>query len=376
MENVLAAFLIIFILLFGVLTLSETLMSTQDTLQETWQEMQTRQDDQARTSLLPIAAHTENMGTVVELTLYNNGSARLTDFDHWDAILLYFDAGTPSVYHTTWLPYTDQVPNGGEWTIAGIYLNTMTAEMIEPGILNSGEDIVLRLRGTAPIGEGTGAQVVISTANGVEVSFVFTANLLPVLETNAGLTIGLGATAEIGSGLLRSTDGDDLPADLVYVITTPPAQGTLSLGATFTQADIDAGQLSYSHTGTETDGFQFTVSDGKDTIGPYAFTITPSAPPVLAVNIGLTMLAGGSVTINGAQLLTTDADDLPNSLVYSVTAAPEQGRLNLGSTFTQTELDGDLLEYTHTGLGDDSFQFVVSDGETLIGPYNMVILAR
>ncbi len=375
MENVLVAFLIIFILLFGVLTFSETLMSTQDALSQAWQAMQARQDEQARTSLVPVEAHTETLGTVAEFTLTNTGMARLTDFQHWDAFLMYTDAGTPPENHTLRLSYVTQAPNGGQWTVAGIYLNARP-EMVEPGILNPGEDMVLQLRGTVPMGEGTGAQVVMTTANGVDVSFAFMTNVYPVLETNTGLVLAEGSSATISRSVLAVSDADDPAADLLYSVTIPPAQGELNLGTMFTQADIDMGQLMYTHTGTGPDAFQFTVSDGKDSIGPFIFAITPSAPPELVLNTGLTMLAGSTVTIDSAQLQVTDSDDAPEDLVYSVITPPKQGQLNLGASFTQADLDEDSLQYNHTGLGDDSFQFVVSDGESVIGPYNMIIWAH
>jgi hypothetical protein len=374
-ENVLVAFILIFIILFAALTLSETFLSTQDAIQESWQEMQVRMEDQARTSLLPLEAHTANMGTVIEFALRNNGSARLTDFDRWDVILQYYDAGTPAVYHTTWLPFTDQNPGGGEWTVAGIYLSADTTmeEVYEPGILNPGEEIVLRLRGTVPIGAGTAAQVSVATGNGVGTSIIFMGNLIPVVVSNTGLTLPAGGITVINSAQLETTDGDDSSADLIYTVTTPPAQGTLSLGTTFTQADIDAARLSYHHTGTGVDSFQFTVSDGKDTIGPYTFSITASEPPAVVNHSGLTMLAGSTVTIDSTQLQTTDPDDPADSLVYTVTAAPSQGTLSLGTTFTQADIDEGLLSYAHTGVGSDSFQVVVSDGETIIGPVNFTI---
>jgi hypothetical protein len=374
-ENVLVASMIIFILLFAVLTLSETFLSTQDAIRESWQEMQVRLDDQARTSLLPLEAHTASMGTVVEFTLRNNGAARMTNFDRWDVILQYYDAGTPAVYRTIWLPFTNQDPGGGEWTVDGIYLSadTGTAEVYEPGILNPGEEIILKLRGTVPTGAGMAAQVAVATANGISASTMFMGNLLPVLAANTGLTLPAGGIAVINSTVLQATDRDDSPADLIYTVTTAPTQGTLSLGTTFTQVDIDSGRLSYHHTGTGADGFQFTVSDGKDTIGPYTFSITVSEPPVLVNNSGLTVLAGSTVMIGTAQLQVTDPDDPATDLIYTVTAVPSQGSLSLGSTFTQADIDGGLLGYAHTGVGSDSFQVMVSDGETIIGPYNVTI---
>jgi hypothetical protein len=88
---------------------------------------------------------------------------------------------------------------------------------------------------------------------------------------------------------------------------------------------------------------------------------------------GLTMLAGSTVTIDSTHLQTTDPDDPATDLIYTVTAAPSQGTLSLGTTFTQADIDDGLLSYAHAGVGSDSFQVVVSDGETIIGPVVMTI---
>ena len=80
-----------------------------------------------------------------------------------------------------------------------------------------------------------------------------------------------GGNTVIGTGALEF---DDLQPDtsIVYTITTPTANGTLTLSTdptgtpvtSFTQADIDAGILVYTHSGSETvaDSFAFTVTDG------------------------------------------------------------------------------------------------------------------
>ncbi len=55
----------------------------------------------------------------------------------------------------------------------------------------------------------------------------------------------------------------------------------LSLGNTFTQADIDAGLVSYTHDNSDTtsDRFQFTATDGNGgAIGPTDFAITIIPP--------------------------------------------------------------------------------------------------
>ena len=189
----------------------------------------------------------------------------------------------------------------------------------------------------------------------------------PVIAVNNGLSLIEGATAVISNAQLQATD-EDPGTTLTFTVTTPPTAGVLNLGTTFTQDQIGAGSLSYTHGGSETtsDSFSFTVSDGNggDVSGTFAITITPANDaPVIAVNIGLVIEEGATDTIGTALLQATDADagDLPS---FTVTAPPSVGSLSLSPTFTQTQIDADQLTYTHDGseTTSDSFSFTVSDG--------------
>jgi Cadherin-like len=101
-----------------------------------------------------------------------------------------------------------------------------------------------------------------------------------VLATNNGLTLGRGANGAIAASLLETTDIDDVPADLVYTVTSGPTHGTLLVSgspvAQFTQQQINSGLVSYQHNGTATlsDSFGFTVDDGEGTASSATFAIT------------------------------------------------------------------------------------------------------
>ncbi|ELP30331.1 Ig-like domain-containing protein, partial [Rhodopirellula baltica] len=117
--------------------------------------------------------------------------------------------------------------------------------------------------------------------NTVTAERVFTTddNSAPQAVLNVGLTVSSGQiNVAIGNTALQFADGTASPAQIVFTVTTAPA-GTLWLDAdgsgsvdngetalgvndTFTQADIDADRLKYTHDGaTDPDGFDFTVSD-------------------------------------------------------------------------------------------------------------------
>jgi ELWxxDGT repeat protein/VCBS repeat-containing protein len=217
-------------------------------------------------------------------------------------------------------------------------------------------------------------------------------NDAPVLVTNQALSLQEGGTVTIASSALSSTDPDSPPANLVYSLTTAPQNGTLFLGTTavtsFTQADINSGQLRYQHNGSETltDSFTFTVTDGVITtpIGPNSFnlTITPiNDPPGISRNAGLTLNEGATATIGNTALLLTDADG-PGSITYTLSTVPTTGVLRLGSqtlatgqTFTQVDIAANQLSYIQNGSETltDSFSFTASDGSAVLDTTSFAI---
>lgn len=225
-------------------------------------------------------------------------------------------------------------------------------------------------------------------------------NFVPVLVTNAGLTVTEGTTAAISNTLLRITDQDNPPPQLVYTLLSLPTNGSLkrlgtnmTLGQTFTQDDLDqaTSRISYQHNGSEsplTDSFTFTASDGSSTPIPTSTfsisVISANDAPGLATNTGASLSEGGTFLITNSVLQVTDNDNPPPaSLVYSVTSAPSNGTLFLGTTavttFTQADINSGQLRYSHNGSESvaDSFSFTVTDGVITapIGPnvFNIAI---
>ena len=212
-------------------------------------------------------------------------------------------------------------------------------------------------------------------------------NNLPVLATNSTLTLSEGTAATISNSLLLATDDNNTPDQLTYTLVTPPniTEGNLSLNGAaigqnslFTQADINAGKLSYQQNGNVglTDSFVFAVSDGQGgTIGNTTFSINiipVNHPPVLTTNLGLSLNEGAAVNLTNTSLLATDPEQGPAQLTYSLNSLPTNGTLFLngqavkvGSTFTQADVNsGTHLSYSHNGseTTSDSFTFTLTDG--------------
>jgi len=167
METVITGLIIIGVLVLSVLGLAESSLSAQAQIAEATRTMQERAQERARTDLAPVNATTTVLGDYVEITLRNTGDTKLADFEQWDVILRYTDS--LGGYHVEWYGYPTQ------WT-SQIYQTTspVTPEVIDPGILNPGEEIVVQVHVSPGVGTGTTNLASVSTLNGVTASTVFT----------------------------------------------------------------------------------------------------------------------------------------------------------------------------------------------------------
>ncbi|MCI0430981.1 MAG: FG-GAP-like repeat-containing protein, partial [Rhodospirillales bacterium] len=109
-------------------------------------------------------------------------------------------------------------------------------------------------------------------------------------EKTHDLSLEAGESLAIDTAFLNAIDPEQSPAALVYTILTAPTLGTLrlgtailSIGETFTQADVDSGRISYNQTGAVegSDSFRLSLSDGiaSPSIASFQLTIGAPSPP-------------------------------------------------------------------------------------------------
>ncbi|MBJ7552381.1 DUF4347 domain-containing protein [Marinomonas ostreistagni] len=172
------------------------------------------------------------------------------------------------------------------------------------------------------------------------------------------------------------------------VTTNSAGRLVLTFNANATQALVDAAlqQISYSNSSDLPDSdvqLSLSFNDGNsgsqgsgnnltDSDDVINITITPvNDAPTIATNTGFTIAANNTTTITNAQLNEGDPDDDGIGLTYTLTSLPTLGSslllngsaLNLNDTFTQQDIDDDLLAFRagNTG-GQSTFNISLSDG--------------
>lgn len=167
-------------------------------------------------------------------------------------------------------------------------------------------------------------------------------NDAPTLPTNTGMTVVEGSSGTmISPAMLTAADSDDVDSQLTYTITDATDNGTLvlsgfgvlGLGDQFTQADLAAGNITYSHDDSETsnDSFGFVLTDGgEDGVLPIAGTF----------NIVVTLVDNNVIgPINDSDLATdTVAEDAVSGSTVGFTALAVD--LDMGDSVTYS-LDDD-----------------------------------
>ncbi|KAM5158784.1 extracellular matrix organizing protein FRAS1 [Callospermophilus lateralis] len=215
----------------------------------------------------------------------------------------------------------------------------------------------------------------------------------PRLAVNRGLQLSAGSVVRITEQHLKVTDTDSDERQVMYIMKEDPGAGRLqkvkhdSLEQvsvkgpirSFTQADINQGQIEFSHGTGEPGGsfaFRFDVVDGEgNRLTDQSFSISileDKSPPVITNNKGLVLDENSVKKITTLQLSATDQDSEPAELIYRITRQPQLGHLEHAaspgiqiSSFTQADLTSRNVQYVHsseTEKHSDAFSFVLSDG--------------
>jgi VCBS repeat-containing protein len=224
----------------------------------------------------------------------------------------------------------------------------------------------------------------VNTTSGGTAQVSFTAgfysiNKNPTLNTNTGAIVSQGNTVALTAAMLAASDAESGAGQITYTLASGGSGGTvtqgtlrnlatpLANGATFTQADINVGNITYTNNPISSiscqtsDSFQFNLTDGNGGVTPssppllfsFPITIALANLPPAANNASISVALGA--TFNGT-LTATNNDCFTPTFAFSVVTPPTKGSvtINPNGSYTYTATPGQT--------GGDSFTFNVSDG--------------
>ncbi|MEO1616971.1 MAG: cadherin-like domain-containing protein [Planctomycetota bacterium] len=225
--------------------------------------------------------------------------------------------------------------------------------------------------------------------------------VLAAIETGS-LAFTEGAPAAAITSTLTLTDSDDSIASATVTITAGYAQGqdvleftdqsgisgawapatgvmTLTGVATVAQYQAALRTVAFSNTSNDptagTRTIEFVVSDGTTNSNALTRDVDVAAindEQSIDTNTGVTITEGQTgVVITAAMLSTSDADNDPDEVIYTLEAGLDHGTLrnngaivNVSNTFTQLDINAGRITYDHDGSDStsDFFDFLVDDG--------------
>ncbi|KAG7473892.1 hypothetical protein MATL_G00100640 [Megalops atlanticus] len=202
----------------------------------------------------------------------------------------------------------------------------------------------------------------------------------PRLTHNTGLEVLSGEDAEITEHMLSTEDADTPPEELVYSIETP-SNGIVAFRVSpgdsiqnFTQAQINNGDVVFTHKGSQLGGFAFTVTDGEHTSPLYRFLVTARRITIsMETEEELMLFPGTRQPITG-DILKAVTSEGGDEITYAVLRAPRFGRLispnhkkqfKEVSRFSQSELDSGSIFYEHQ-MPEEPFWVVMDSVELLL----------
>lgn len=172
MSNAIVTLFVVALMLTAVLSWSQASVGSMDSAAESWKQMVETAREVSRTDIDVIDAQYQE--PFVEVLVRNCGEVHLAQFSKWDVMVNYYDAG--GGYHISSLSYTeDSDPGDDQWAVVTIYSDDSLSqeEVFEPGILNPGEVMLMKLNLQPKPGLGTTNWVIVGSNNGVVASAQF-----------------------------------------------------------------------------------------------------------------------------------------------------------------------------------------------------------
>jgi hypothetical protein len=167
MEHSIPALLIASIIIVAGVLIAGVTNSSVNNVNDGWREMEVISEERLGTDLAVVSTGVDPTGVEVTAQVLNDGRTQLSDFEHMDLIMSY--DGSDAQRHQVWLPF-DESPAQPDntWAIAGIQ-----NDYHNPGILDTGEEMTIRIRVNPATVAGPDRWLVLSTGTGVAYTVYF-----------------------------------------------------------------------------------------------------------------------------------------------------------------------------------------------------------
>ena len=172
MSNAIVSLVLVALMIVSGMSFSKTAINAFDEMTTSWQQAEKTRLETLRSDVTIVNASVS--ADRVNLYLKNAGQLSLNDYENWDIIVQYYDAG--GVYFIKHLSYAGNGnPGNNQWTFNNIYANEelLRAEVFQPGILDPGEAALVQMNLAPAAGAGTLGWVILATTNGVTTSTQF-----------------------------------------------------------------------------------------------------------------------------------------------------------------------------------------------------------
>ncbi|MBF0451189.1 MAG: tandem-95 repeat protein, partial [Candidatus Magnetomorum sp.] len=209
---------------------------------------------------------------------------------------------------------------------------------------------------------------------------IFSMTIQPVNEAPVAKDVTLTTLEDTSfEAILTCMDPEEKPC--TFDIETNPIHGNIHLSNdgtfSYTPFQNDNGLDTFTYRAIDSEG----LTSNTATI---SISITPdNDKPSIVKNTGLTVYEGRKKVITKEMLQADDVETDSDLLIYSIKVLPVNGQLEkntekliVDSTFTQAEIASGFISYSHLGdeKFEDSFQFMVSDGELSTAPHSFSIV--
>ena len=168
MGKIIISLMAIAVFVFIGMSMSQNFLDSFDSMASEFVELNSRNENIARTGIEPVSTNLLPGREILEITLRNTGELKQADFERWDFTVQYYDY--LNNYQTFWLDYVAGTPGDNQWTVKGIYTDASseTAEVLNPDILDTDEEIVLQAKLSPAVHIAANNLAIVSTADGVK----------------------------------------------------------------------------------------------------------------------------------------------------------------------------------------------------------------